>query len=404
MRLGFEYPHDEDQRFADRDVDEAPRQVSMRPRGERRNLTTDEKKVKNRLRRRQAADEPIEGGPSMDPVQREAVLLQAMATATPEEQARLSTELEALRTERTAAVAEAREVDLAGAIIRDTLTPVIAYSRHTAHTDWVAEAETLDDDPQAVQQTVLTEASLWFGRTSAEVRADREEFAAQAQGMAQRVASAYGTLAPAAKQAFLDHVGHLHDRTPVTAADLAHFEVEAADDEIELPDNDDELGFEGGVIEAEGAAADSATTNPTEIHEQSGYGVSGLPQDKPIANDMDPLFSEDWPGGEAEVRNPPPSGAGGGQSSSSLQTEADSSKPSDRDGSYERQPEEIETLDNPDMHPTWPWEMDQNTPGSGAANVGGVHTPGQSVADYPQPKKSTKLDEFRERVAASRGR
>ena len=43
--------------------------------------------------------------------------------------------------------------------------------------------------------------------------------------------------------------------------------------------------------------------------------------------------------------------------------------------------------------PMWPWELPEGDvqTGGDAANVSGTHTPGQSVADYPQPKKGRRV-------------
>lgn len=51
-----------------------------------------------------------------------------------------------------------------------------------------------------------------------------------------------------------------------------------------------------------------------------------------------------------------------------------------------RVPTEVLDLDDPDEDPMWPWEQDANTPGSDAANVSSVPTPGK--AGYPQPRSS----------------
>ena len=45
-----------------------------------------------------------------------------------------------------------------------------------------------------------------------------------------------------------------------------------------------------------------------------------------------------------------------------------------------------------DDRSAWPWELDELPGGTdGAADVGGVHTPGQSEADYPQPKAAQRM-------------
>jgi hypothetical protein len=149
------------------------------------------------------------------PVRSEAEILQAMASGSLQDQRALLIELEAVRGARTASIQETRELDLGGAVMADHLTPVLVHARHTTATDWVLEddlfaPEVPEGDPA---QTAVVEASMWFGRVSPEVKADREEFAEQAMGMARVVAGKYGERAGMAERAFLDHVAHLHSKT-----------------------------------------------------------------------------------------------------------------------------------------------------------------------------------------------
>jgi hypothetical protein len=149
---------------------------------------------------------------SMNFADREADILRALGRATPTEQARLVAELDQVRAERRRIAAEDRELDLGSAYIRDVLTPVATHQHHTSATDWIADVA---PDEEAVldasgEAAVRAEATLWFKRTSAEVRADREEFAEQAHGMARRTSSLMGDLTGRAAQVFLDHVAHLH--------------------------------------------------------------------------------------------------------------------------------------------------------------------------------------------------
>lgn len=145
----------------------------------------------------------------------EAEILQAMASGSLQDQRALLIELEAVRGARTASLQEERDLDLGGAVMADHLTPVLVHARHTTATDWVLEddlfaPEVPEGDPA---QTAVVEASMWFGRVSPEVRADRAEFAEQAMGMARIVAGKYGERAGMAERAFLDHVAHLHSKT-----------------------------------------------------------------------------------------------------------------------------------------------------------------------------------------------
>lgn len=146
----------------------------------------------------------------------EATLLSAIASAsTLREQAGLVAELDALRASKTARAQADRDWDAAGTIVEQTLTPVLAHSLHTASTDWLSEA----DIPQVDANLVHAEASLWFGKTSAMVKADAEEFEEQAKGVARRLASQFGEAAPEAQRLFMDYVAFLHRREGASGLD-----------------------------------------------------------------------------------------------------------------------------------------------------------------------------------------
>lgn len=140
---------------------------------------------------------------------REAELLQAMA-ANPHEAGLLMGELERIRSEASYEAAAQAEIDLASTFVTDVLTPVSTYSLHTASTDWLGD---IAEDPTNMAADILTAASLWYQKISPEVRADREEFLTQAQGMARREASRHGTLASDAYQTFMEHVARIRDVT-----------------------------------------------------------------------------------------------------------------------------------------------------------------------------------------------
>lgn len=273
MRLGFDVEDAEGRTRRAAEVIDAPTSVSMRQTQEavRRNPSTDQKKVRRRMAREAGMDE-------------ETAILTAMADkrlSLPQLEA-LAQELEEVRGQRREARLRADETDLADAVIRDHLTPVLTHVRHTAATDWIGGVPTLDsvlaqavseeggeselgrktagwfdDDDQTDSETVaedierdkrqdrrqkkessidnavLTEAAMWYGRVSAAVKEDADEFGEQAVGMARRVASYHPGEFDHALRTFLDRVSFLHHRE---AAGLA---VEAEEDE---------------EIEAEGAA------------------------------------------------------------------------------------------------------------------------------------------------------
>jgi hypothetical protein len=109
---------------------------------------------------------------------------------------------------RQAALADQdRETDLGARIAAERLTPFPVHEHHTAATDWLAEY----DAPPAADHHVamIAEASTWYRSLSREVKGDAEELAAQAQGRARTLASAYASR-QAAEREFLQTVGYLH--------------------------------------------------------------------------------------------------------------------------------------------------------------------------------------------------
>lgn len=145
----------------------------------------------------------------MNFVQQEAALLQAMATASLADQRKLAEALEDLRADHRASSQSFNDIEMADAVIRDTLTPVATHQMHSTATDWMAEIAIESNWDADVENSVRAEAASWYGRTDAEVRADHQEFVEQALGMARRVASVVGEVTGVAEQAFLDHACHL---------------------------------------------------------------------------------------------------------------------------------------------------------------------------------------------------
>jgi hypothetical protein len=134
---------------------------------------------------------------------REGQLLGAMAKATGPEQQRLMGELEGLRRHARRQVLADREIDLANAFIRDTLTPVRVYEHHTAATDWIEDVAEPDLGVAAVHRAMVVEALEWAKKVSPAVKEDREEYLEQARGMARITASAMGPHRELAFQTFM---------------------------------------------------------------------------------------------------------------------------------------------------------------------------------------------------------
>lgn len=136
-------------------------------------------------------------------------ILQALASAkTHKEQIALVAELDALDHARRTASATERSLDWADTTVKATLAPGRTLDRHTAATDWLAEADL--SAPGNHHQAVIAEASLWFGRLDEDVKADAAEFAEQARGMARRTAGKYGEQADEAMDAYLQYVAFLN--------------------------------------------------------------------------------------------------------------------------------------------------------------------------------------------------
>ncbi len=99
-----------------------------------------------------------------------------------------------------------RDLDLGARIASQRLTPVAVHERHTAATDWLAEYEPQSD----FRTAMIAEASTWYRNLPREVLADRDELAAQAEGRARTLASAYGSQMGPAHREFMSVVGYLH--------------------------------------------------------------------------------------------------------------------------------------------------------------------------------------------------
>jgi len=102
-----------------------------------------------------------------------------------------------------------RETDLGARIAGQRLTPVPIHEHHTAATDWLAEVR---EPALDFRTAMIAEASTWYRGLPRELKADREELAAQAHGRARTLASAYGSRAGAAASEFISVVAYLDAR------------------------------------------------------------------------------------------------------------------------------------------------------------------------------------------------
>ena len=127
--------------------------------------------------------------------------------ATGAELAQAVADLDSFDRRQAALARQEQETDLGAVIAAQRLAPFTAHEHHTAATDWLAEYEA----PPAADYHVamIAEASTWYRSLPREVKADREELAAQAHGRARTLASAYASR-HAAEREFLSVVGYLH--------------------------------------------------------------------------------------------------------------------------------------------------------------------------------------------------
>lgn len=344
------------------------------------------------------------------PIHREAELLRALAVATPEEQVRLMADLDALRSGRTASRMAQAEIDLDATVIADYLTPVSTHSYHTAATDWIEEVGV--EEGEFDHNALLTEATLWFRRTSSEVKADREEFAAQAQGYAVRTASQFGTEAPAAARLFLDHVAHLHRTAGTETGDNANA-ISALPDEVPLEGHEQVLdNFQPPVapINSGVTPEDTSSTRAPNVASRQVTAASCSQCGAEIERDPAGEEPRTWhhnDGSKHDHEASPSSGEGESKESRRSIAVAyddafvfEASDPiADPSGQSQSGLPQVE-VGNPNDREPWPWEIDENgeRKGEDAADVASVPTPGQGVADYPQPKGASRRP-FGERTA-----
>jgi hypothetical protein len=130
-----------------------------------------------------------------------AALMQRIAAATSlQEQTALVRQLDDYDRASVQAHQASRQLGFADETIAQTLTPVHVAQQHTAATDWLGDVDT--SGGQDWHADMAGQASLWFQRTSAAVKADPGEFAEQARGTARILAGRYGENAGSARSAF----------------------------------------------------------------------------------------------------------------------------------------------------------------------------------------------------------
>lgn len=160
-------------------------------------------------------------------------IMQALASANSlGEQIALVAELDALNDAARKTASAERSLDWADTTVKQTLAPGRTLDRHTASSDWLAEADT--DPGENHHHAVIAEAALWFQRLDSDVKADAGEFVEQARGIARRTAGKYGAQAEAAADAFLQYVAFLN-REHLAASGLPQIQQRVDSFENEAP-------------------------------------------------------------------------------------------------------------------------------------------------------------------------
>ncbi|MFF7198335.1 hypothetical protein ACFZAM_32085 [Streptomyces sp. NPDC008079] len=176
--------------------------------GPRRQPSTDDKRIRRRMRRGGAVAQEENAMPQT----REELLKAISAAPTLHEQARLIGHLDTLdQGERRQAALDA-EVDLSRARIAEAMTPVASRtSRATTASDWIVdlpEAEPIDHNG------LVAQAALWFGSVHPMVLADAGEFEEQVRGAARQATSSADGVA-----VFTNYAHFLRERTAASGLD-----------------------------------------------------------------------------------------------------------------------------------------------------------------------------------------
>jgi hypothetical protein len=282
----------------------APTQESMRNRHTkvRVNPSRDDLKVRRRNNRRTATDTFNAGGDVQTRTELRAALRKASSFA---EQARYLDELAKLDNEKIGKTAQARELDFADTVVRQTMAPVYVHSRHTAATDWMG-----DDQPLAAdwQNRVVAEAAMWHARVPDMVKADADEYAIQAEGKAQQFAGQFGLQAQAAKMTFVQYATFLRTQA-ASGLDQVQQTVDPHDNPKTTPLNTevfDNFAPDIDPINAGVSGTEDSNRAPLlqEIMNNGSGADSGAPE-KPSEHDEQDNLSWNPPSGMQQDSTPP---------------------------------------------------------------------------------------------------
>lgn len=118
----------------------------------------------------------------------------------------LVAQLEQVEAEERREIEASRDLDWANMVIKERLSPVMAYDRHTTESDWLGGFTASAHSPHQI----YAEASQWFDSLDSDVKSDAEEFIIQAKGHARRVTGSLGHEAEIGEQEFMDYVAFLN--------------------------------------------------------------------------------------------------------------------------------------------------------------------------------------------------
>ncbi|MFE0490247.1 hypothetical protein [Streptomyces griseoaurantiacus] len=197
--------------WADEDRERTSEPMRSAARGPRRNPSREDRSVRRRMRRAGAQEEN-----SMPSPDRSELLKRIESATTFDEQRQLVAQLDELDRAARRAAALDREMDLAGASVREAMTPVVSRTaRGTMASDWL-ETDVADDPFDHGQ--LIAQAALWFASVPDFVKADREEFDEQAVGKARQLTSSLGEQGATAENVFVGYATFLRGQSVVVEA------------------------------------------------------------------------------------------------------------------------------------------------------------------------------------------
>lgn len=128
-----------------------------------------------------------------------------------DEQVRLMRAAEEARHAVYAAHEADRQTQLGAQIVAERMTPVRTHSLVTTASDWMHGLD-VEADPKAMSDHIVAEAALWYQKTGAAVKADADEFAEQARGVARHVCGQFGKQSSVAYRSFVEEAAEMRQQ------------------------------------------------------------------------------------------------------------------------------------------------------------------------------------------------